>query len=931
MSDIQKLLQIIERSAQRYQLTGDPAPLDDAIDAWEHILSLLDLPSADQSTISAAWNDAGSSYLQRYRARREESDLNRALELFRQAVEATPGHPNLAGHLNNLGIGLINTFGRTGRTEDLEEAITVYRQAVEATPPGHSNLAIYLSNLGIGLSNRFECTGRTEDLEESITVCRQAVKATPPGHPDLAGRLSNLGIRLINTFRRTGRTEDLEESITVFRQAVEATPECHSNLAIYLNNLGNGLMNSFGLTGRMEDLEEAIRVYRQAVKATPPGHLDLAGRLSNLGIGLRNRFGRTGRTEDLEEAITVFRQAVEATPPGHPNLAMYLNNLGIGLRNRFGRTGRTEDLEEGIGSYRLACDLGLHSAPEETLRAGRNWQRWAFQRGSWAEVVEAYDFVEKGMEVRLSHQFSRADKSFSLGGVQGLAAQASYAQLKLGRLDQAVEALEAGRALLMREALERRRRDLHFLKELGYADLYQDFLEASGRYDALLAQAGSETRPSDWMQQVDRASGEIQSAAESIRTSAGVKHPQYRFFLKPLPLQETQDQAHDSPLVYLAATSSEGMALIVNATGLKWIELPELTDAALRETLIGKDAEALGGYLGAYNEWRNGDSNAFDAWSNALDETARWLWDVVMRRIMAKLAAEGITRAVLVPTGLLGLLPLHAAWMEDSSLPAGRRYALDDCTFIYAPSAQALYHARQGADRPADALLVVENPDGSMKFTGPEVKSVLSHFPGRSVHLLRAQATKKSVVRAVGSSSVLHFSGHGLAGWGEAESSRLKLADDDLTLTELFDMHLDQARLAVLSACETGVPGTELPDEAVLLPSAWMQAGVPGVVGSLWSVDDMSTAMLMARFYDLWRDEHLSPPEALRQAQIWLRDGTVKDLLLQFKGCMQSGSVRMSAEAAKSFYKHEKIAWGDPENRPFKDPLYWAAFGYTGL
>jgi len=293
--------------------------------------------------------------------------------------------------------------------------------------------------------------------------------------------------------------------------------------------------------------------------------------------------------------------------------------------------------------------------------------------------------------------------------------------------------------------------------------------------------------------------------------------------------------------------------------------------------------------------------------------------------------AEEIREAVLIPTGLLGLLPLHAAWTKDPDLPVGRRYALDDFTFTYAPSAQALYHARQGAGCPADALLAVENPDGTLHFTGPEVSSVLSHFPGRSVHLLRAQATKKNVVQAVGSSSVLHFSGHGLAGWGEAESSLLKLADGSLTLLEIFDLNLDQARLAVLSACETGVPGIKLPDEAVSLPSAWMQAGVPGVVGSLWCVEDMSTAMLMARFYDLWRDGDLSPPQALRQAQIWLRDSKVKDLLHQFRDRMPSARLRMSAEAAESFYKHKRIAWGEPEDRLFANPVYWAAFTYTGL
>ena len=58
-----------------------------------------------------------------------------------------------------------------------------------------------------------------------------------------------------------------------------------------------------------------------------------------------------------------------------------------------------------------------------------------------------------------------------------------------------------------------------------------------------------------------------------------------------------------------------------------------------------------------------------------------------------------------------------------------------------------------------------------------------------------------------------------------------------------------RVRLAVLSACETAQPGTELPDEVVALPTGLLQAGVAGIVASQWSVPDRATAMLMAEFY----------------------------------------------------------------------------------
>ena len=65
-------------------------------------------------------------------------------------------------------------------------------------------------------------------------------------------------------------------------------------------------------------------------------------------------------------------------------------------------------------------------------------------------------------------------------------------------------------------------------------------------------------------------------------------------------------------------------------------------------------------------------------------------------------------------------------------------------------------------------------------------------------------------------------------------------------------------RLAVLSACETALPGTGLPDEVVALPTGLLQAGVAGVIASQWAVPDLGTAILMAEFYRRWRGT--SPP-----------------------------------------------------------------------
>jgi CHAT domain-containing protein len=49
-----------------------------------------------------------------------------------------------------------------------------------------------------------------------------------------------------------------------------------------------------------------------------------------------------------------------------------------------------------------------------------------------------------------------------------------------------------------------------------------------------------------------------------------------------------------------------------------------------------------------------------------------------------------------------------------------------------------------------------------------------------------------------------------------------------------------------------------------------MYAGVPRVISSLWSVDDVATAELMARFYREMLTGQKTPAAALRAAQLSL-------------------------------------------------------------
>jgi len=123
---------------------------------------------------------------------------------------------------------------------------------------------------------------------------------------------------------------------------------------------------------------------------------------------------------------------------------------------------------------------------------------------------------------------------------------------------------------------------------------------------------------------------------------------------------------------------------------------------------------------------------------------------------------------------------------------------------------------------------------------------------------------------------MVHLATHGvLDGERPALSSLiLSLVDERgrrqngyLRLPDIYNMRLD-ADLVVLSACQTAL-GKEIQGEGLVgLTRAFIYAGAPRVVASLWQVSDLATAELMKKFYRGMLRQHLPAAAALRAAQV---------------------------------------------------------------
>jgi CHAT domain-containing protein len=821
-----------------------------------------------------------------------------------------------------------------------------------------------LNHAAVARAHLFALIPQADNLERRIELLHDAVNAVDGGDYIAPGLLSNLGIAYEDRYRMTGALADLEESLRARTRSVDEAAIGHDGLVTFLNSQANSLWSASGRLGGDLD-RQAASVYERALRWCPPQDPRRPGIESNLAdvyLALRQRsiyllrpketerytelavaHGKNAaeqtprdsphyprhlvfyaraldaaatflpdekRREEQAEALRYARLAVDHSPPSSQGHSAVLTQYADLARKTGGVPAETI-----AGCYREACRRGLEVDPSATIEAARRWAHLARDRSDWAEETQAWSYALRAMQLLFRAQTLRGHQETRLRGFGTIPVEAAQAAARAGMPVEAVLALEQGRAMILSQRLSRELADLGQLEREGHVAGAVRFRSAAAALERLQAQTADLTRGLAGSagttgfelsrRQLQAARREYDEAVTAIQELPG-----HADFLRTVSYADIARAAQAAPIVYLVAARSQGMALRVTAEGEPTIEvLPGLRDNEL--------AEQVRGLLRSY---RGGGSDA-GTWPDQLDQTCRWLWTTVLGPCFDSGLISG--RAVLVPVGQLSLLPLHAAWRAEEAAVGGRRYALDEALLTYAPSAQAVAAAeKRAAGALAHRALAVVDPSptsaASLPAAAAEAGAATEFFAERSV-LRGPAASRQAVLDALAAHQVLHFACHAWADDENPLESALLLANDErLRLSDIIRLTLRNARLSFLSACETAVIGEELPDEMIGLHTALLQAGVPGVVGSLWAVLDESTGLLVARFYERWRKQGLPPPEALREAQKWLRGATNAEIA----ALTGTGPQRPLGQAAYQL-------WGSA--RAHAHPRHWAAFAYTGV
>jgi CHAT domain-containing protein len=355
------------------------------------------------------------------------------------------------------------------------------------------------------------------------------------------------------------------------------------------------------------------------------------------------------------------------------------------------------------------------------------------------------------------------------------------------------------------------------------------------------------------------------------------------------------------------------------------VQLPDFTSDTLEGWLKSDDGPA---WLDVY-EGRNKSRLGRNKFRETLTRISNLSFSCIFDLVCKKLKSSGVVDIIFVPNSGLQLLPLHCASPSMPETSEGLETALlDQFSFRAVPSATILQllQGRAGGATGKRGFVA-----GVSKYDDPQWPDLLNAaVEARAVSdligaepVLDDDVTPSLLSREVRGKQYVHIACHG-ANWatdpefsaGFYPKAVLILKRGGVSTREILSTwDLEGTQLVCLSACDTGLIDLSRPwDEAEGITNVMFRLGAQKIVASLWSVDDTSTALLMARFYGNLTSAGMRVEEALRQAQNWLRSATAAEIQRQFP----------------HLYHEDATGRHPDQSPPFAHPYFWASFVTTG-
>jgi CHAT domain-containing protein/cytochrome c-type biogenesis protein CcmH/NrfG len=333
---------------------------------------------------------------------------------------------------------------------------------------------------------------------------------------------------------------------------------------------------------------------------------------------------------------------------------------------------------------------------------------------------------------------------------------------------------------------------------------------------------------------------------------------------KPLSLVEIQARMPENvQIVQFAVLREKTVAWTLTKTELKTAEIKISVDDL--QNKVSVYLKSLTGKAG----------------KSEVERSGRELYDLLVAPVVSNL--DPAKAICFIPDKALHGLPFAALVSERG------RFLLEDFMIFYSPSASVFVFASEKAKTlekiKDERLLSIGDPAfdkeknaslAALPSAEEEARTIAKFYP-KAKQFFGTDATKTKFLAEMPGAEIIHFAGHYVANSDAPSYSRLLFSADgeesDLRAFEIASMKLPNAKLVVLSACQTGIEKFYGGEGAIGIARTFLAVGVPLVVASNWKIDSEAAKDLMIAFHRNRREKGLSGAEALRQAQIEMLKG----------------------------------------------------------
>lgn len=844
---------------------------------------------------------------------------------------------------SGLGRAYVNRAGGV-RADNIEAAIEHFSAALasatNATPA--EEIAAIHTNLAVAYWNRMRGE-RVDSQDRSLSHFESALSTFTRDSRPLEWAQINLNMGALYLTRLRGdRASNTEKSIACLKDALlilkrESQPQlwaaAHSNLGNAYRGRTAGLLAE-NLDAANLHLGEALKVFKRETSPVQWAQVEIS-----LASVLQRKGGSQAEADalaKLQGVLTVFTR--DSFPQ---QWAQTQYEVGNALADK--KSGNiAAQRQQAIAAYDAAATvLTLEAAPLQHLQVSRRLANVMMEIGDCKSAKPWHASARQAFRLLFNQSLDQTETANLAAEGGPMFADAAFCAAERGEIKDAARLANEGRARVLAVSLK--------LQPANASP------ERSERIAALRVAIRAEQAALDAATGVERAAAADRLHARrqdllQIVEQAGASEPS--------GCAGHADQAANvrRAIVMPVVTVRGSKILLCGGDATSWtvIDYPGITLSLIAGFLADRSSDGRPGWIEAYfANYFQGEEQArrWPQWLDAVDTIGPKLWDLFGAKLEQALRANRIapgTQLVLMPSGRLGVLPLGLA--QD---PSSKQRLIDRYEIVYAPSLEALDSARRlSASSKSATLAAVVNPTGDLPGAEKEGAIVASHFSNDARTVLKGgDATIPAVLAALRGKAYWHFATHGTFAWQDVSSSALIMAPADrLSVGRLAQADgLGQPRLVVLSACETGLTDivTGNPDEFIGLPGSFAALGAAGVLGTLWPVADDATALLIAKFYELHIGQGMTPPAALRSAQLWLRDASAGDIerfaasqklearhVAEIRQAIGRLSTRMGGVSNPGTNGRDRKTTtdtGTQEQKPYAHPYYWGGFVYTGL